>query len=282
MRTEQTARAAKTEQRGQRGRGERRAFSNPLRALWRLLAVSLVSFYFFLSYHLTRPFLPKGVSTLPRSLRYTHRWTRGLLRVLGWKVRVEGNPPPQGSLLAPNHMGHADIVAISSAIPTFFVAKAEVAGWPVVGYLFRKAEHIIVTREGSRELPATIGEIQKRLEAGFNVCIFLEGTSTGGDRVLPFFPALAQPAIAAGAPLVPMAIRWRPRDRRIDVSEDIAYWKEEHVFAPHAWRLIGFKGIEVEVAFGDPILPQGRKRGELAEQARRRVLELTGLGRAPD
>jgi len=274
LRTEPTARAAKTGRRG------RRAFSNPLRALWRLLAVSLVSFYFFLSYHLTRPFLPKGVSTLPRSLRYTHRWTRGLLRVLGWKVKVEGNPPAPGSLLAPNHMGHADIVAISSAIPTFFVAKAEVAGWPVVGYMFRKAEHIIVTREGTRELPATIGEIQKRLEDGFNVCVFLEGTSTGGDRVLPFFPALTQPAIAAAAPLVPMAIRWQPRAPRIDVSEDIAYWKENHVFAPHAWRLMGFKGIEVKVTFGDPILPQGHKRAELAEEAHRRVLELTGLGRA--
>ena len=269
MRTDPATRAAKP---------RRRALSNPLRSLWHLLAVSLVSLYFFLSYHLTRLFLPKGISTLPRSLRYTHRWTRGLLRVLGWKIKVEGNPPPRGSLLVPNHMGHADIVAISSAIPTFFVAKAEVAGWPIVGYMFRKTEHIIVTREGTKELPETINEIQKRLEAGFNVCVFLEGTSTGGDRVLPFFPALTQPAIAAAAPLVPMAIRWRPRNPRIDVSEDIAYWKEDHVFAPHAWRLMGFKGIEVEVTFGDPILPQGHRRGELAEEAHRRVLELTGLG----
>jgi 1-acyl-sn-glycerol-3-phosphate acyltransferase len=252
------------------------AYSNPLRALWRLAAITLVILFYYLHYHLTRHWIPKGADTFLRSLRYTHSWARKVCRIMGIRTKVSGELPEAGSMLTPNHLGYADILAIAAAIPTFFVAKSEIAGWPGIGYIFRKTEHIIVHREDAKELPGTIREMGRRLQAGHNVCVFLEGTSTGGDAVLPFLPSLTQAAISTCSPLAPMAVRWRPRNRRIDVSEDIAYWKD-HVFASHAWRLLGLKGLEVEIRFGKALPTRERKRRELAEAARSEVMRLCGF-----
>ena len=253
-----------------------RAFSNPLRALWRLVAALAVTLYYIVRFHLTAIFRRGDASRHERSLWYTQHWARRLAWIMGLRISIKGEPPRQASLLTPNHMGYCDIIALASNIRTFFVAKAEIASWPLIGYIFRKSDHIIVSREDPRVLPDTIAEVRGRLEARHSVCVFLEGTSTGGDGVLPFMPPLTQAARAAAVDIVPVGVRWTPSDARIEVAEDIAYWKD-HSFGPHAWRLLGFKRLEGEIAFGEPIGSDGRSRVELAEAARSRVVELAGL-----
>ena len=251
----------------------RRAFSNPLRAAWRLLAVLAVTLYYIVCFQAGRLFRRDSHE---RPLRYTQNWARSLARIMGMQITVRGEPPRRASLLTPNHMGYCDIIALASRIQTFFVAKAEIASWPLIGYIFRETEHIIVNREDTRALPETIAEISARLKASHAVCVFLEGTSSGGECVLPFIPPLIQAALEAAADIIPVGVRWKPTDPRIDVAEDIAYWKD-HSFGPHAWRLLGFRRLEVEISFGEPITPAGLSRGELAEMAHSSVAELTGL-----
>src|SRR5690606_818098 len=59
------------------------------------------------------------------SLNWTHRWLAGCARVMGIRIAVHGEPPRPGTMLAPNHLGYLDIVALGVAHPSFYVVKAE-------------------------------------------------------------------------------------------------------------------------------------------------------------
>ncbi len=206
------------------------------------------------------------------ALFWTHKWAKAYGRIANLQVVVKGSPPPAGTLLCPNHLGYADIFAIAAATRSFFVSRADAADWPLVGVLVRSSGQILVSRKRDRGLGVTAKQIEERLVAGQSVCVFLEGTSTGGDVVLPFLSALLQPAIECGARVVPAALRWSSPDPNVLVAEDIAYWKD-HRFPVHFWRLMGLKGTRVEVVFGEACSP-GLDRKRLAAKLHKEVVGL--------
>jgi 1-acyl-sn-glycerol-3-phosphate acyltransferase len=214
---------------------------------------------------------------IAKALRWSHRWERSCLRALGIHCAVQAPLPSTPVLLTPNHLGYMDVLALGSVIPCFFVAKIDVERWPVIGAMFRTARQIGVPRSTSKGLLAANKAIQERLTLGHRVCVFLEGTSSGGDRLLPFYAPLVQPAIDADVPIVPVGITWEATRPGVDIAEDVAYWKD-HVFAQHVWRLLGLRGIRVTVTFGEPIEPSDMDRRALATKTRRAVADLTGLG----
>jgi 1-acyl-sn-glycerol-3-phosphate acyltransferase len=253
-----------------------RARSSPFLAAARLTAIVCVTLGMLVPYTVllvTRRSSARDVL----ALRWLGRWVRIVSRVIGFHVTSSGPVPFAGSLLTPNHQGYVDLVAVNTLVDCFFVAKADVLTWPVIGVLFRHAREIAVSREKSRTLGGTVAAIAERLTQGASVCVFLEGTSTGGDRVLRFRPPLAQAAVDAGAPVVPTSIRWRARDPLIDIAEDVAYWKD-HTFAPHLWRLLGLRGVAADVIFGEPIPVDGHSRKTLAAAAQAAVMQLRHCG----
>lgn len=255
-----------------------RAWSNPVRAAFRatlLIAGSCV--YLAIWVLFVNPRLRDPRKRAETSARWTGYWARYCCWAAGFRVSYRGEPPRNGSLIAPNHLGYADVLAIGSRVPCFFVAKIDVERWPFIGTLFRVSHNIGVPRTRAKELMETTRQIEDRLRNGASVCVFLEGTSSGGMRLLPFYAPLVQPAIDAGAPVVPVAIRWTAGDARIDISEDVAYWRPEHTFGPHAWRLLGLRRVRAELTFAKPINPSGQHRKLLAEAANRAVAELLGI-----
>lgn len=208
-------------------------------------------------------------------------WGRTTCAVGGLRVRVHGTPPAGGALVTPNHMGHLDIMALSSVVPGFFVPKADIAKWPIAGHIIRVCGHVYVDRNSKRALLAASEGIAERLRAKTNVVIFLEGTSTGGTDVLPFKPGLLQPAIDAGAPVVPVGINWSVEPglnpQPVDVAEDVAYWRPEHSFGPHLSYVFGLHGVTADLYFGEPILidpANPPNRQALAGLLRERVIAL--------
>ena len=154
--------------------------------------------------------------------RWTHYWFWGGARVMGLNVESRGVIPPPGSLIAPNHLGYVDVIAVGSLTPCLFVAKLDVESWPLVGFLFRASRHVGSPRGWARGVAAAASGVAERLREGSSVCVFLEGTSTGGDRVLPFHGPMMQPAIDTCAPVVPTSLTWRVARPGISVSEDVA------------------------------------------------------------
>lgn len=207
------------------------------------------------------------------ALAWTQRWCRALCFAVGLRVRVHG-APPAGVLLAPNHVGYVDVLAIGGRVRCFFLSRADVAHWPLVGALFRMTRHIGIERERRAALAEAIRAVAQRLERGSRVCVFLEGTSGPGQHLLPFRASMVQAAIDAGAPIVPVGLRWSIAGG--SVAHDVAYWGG-HEFGPHAWRLLGLRNVAVDIRFGPSIDPAGHPRKETAARLEGECARLSGL-----
>jgi 1-acyl-sn-glycerol-3-phosphate acyltransferase len=177
--------------------------------------------------------------------------------------------------MTPNHQSYLDVILLSSLLPLVFVAKAEVARWPLIGFLMRRGEQLTVRRRRSKGIKQTLQDIESRLAEKQNVCVFLEGTSSGENRVHRFFSPLLQAVLDQGAPVVPTAIRWACSEPGVHVADDIAYWKD-HSFPSHLWRFLGLKGVHAVVTFGPAVPSVGKTRQALALELWKHVSELYG------
>lgn len=205
--------------------------------------------------------------------RGTQDWLTAMGRAAGIdSVTVEGTPPATGSFIAPNHITYADICVLSTATRMWYVSKADVLKWPLFNWLFRFSRNLTVDRDNIRCLSATNESIARRIQEGYNVCVFLEGTTGGGDVILPFRGPLLQPALDGGVDIVPVCIKWRADDPDIVLTQDIAYWCGTPM-GPHVLRFLGFNGIHATVRFGTPIKAEGDRK-VLAERVRDAVVAM--------
>ncbi|MFP6581335.1 MAG: lysophospholipid acyltransferase family protein [Candidatus Hydrogenedentota bacterium] len=179
-------------------------------------------------------------------------WMKSCIALLKVDVTVHGDVPEKPLLLVPNHIGYIDILALGSVARTFFVSKAEVETWPVIGHIFVAARQLSIPRGNRRAIQEVNERIGARLLAGHSVCVFLEGTTSGGGDVLPFHGSLLQSAIDTGIATMPVGIRWSSADGAIDIDENVAYWKD-HVFVSHLFGLLGMRGVRVTITFGDVV-----------------------------
>ncbi len=186
-----------------RERGERRAaFAAHLRATSRVAALVAASLVAGAACALALGLERVAPTTGSRARRAAARgWARSLARILGMRVRVEGAAPAAPCLLVANHLSYVDVVALWCATEGSFVAKSEVASWPLVGALGRIAQTLFIDRSSRRDVVRVIGEMERTLARGESVILFGEGTSTRGDRVLPFKSSLFEAALRSGRPV---------------------------------------------------------------------------------
>ncbi len=253
-------------------RGRRRA-TNHLLTILRVLALALWSLKICVLYLCRRLTLGSRAERLRRTPDWVQFWGRWAAWLAGVEVRCATPLPPRGVLLCPNHLGYVDVLALAATLPCFFVSRADAASWPLIGFLIRASEQVLVSRRRARDLVESSRLLAERLGLGQSVCLFLEGTSTGGDHLLRFLPTLLQPAIEVRAEAVPVGMRWDAPSAGMTVSDDVAYWGD-HQFLPHVWRLMGVPGCRVTIFFGSPVPTRGRDRKELAEDLQQRVQQL--------
>lgn len=171
------------------------------------------------------------------------RWSRQLLETLGIRLKTgaagttaavgAGKTAPSASLppglVVSNHISWLDIYVINALAPTAFVAKDEVKRWPLIGWLCAHTETIFLERGSRTAAQRTRETMIDKLRAGAHVAVFPEGTTSGGERVLPFHAALFQSAIDAGVPVVPLALRYADRQgnpsRAPVYDDDITLWQ---------------------------------------------------------
>lgn len=186
-------------------------------------------------------------------------WARGLCRILCVRVRVHGEPPRGAFLLVANHLSYVDILVLGGLFPCTFVAKAEIARWPVLGLLARASGTLFVERENKRALRSVNRRLVARLEQGQGLVLFPEGTSTAGERVLPFRPALLEPAAALGLPVRYAALRYATPPGERAPAEVVCWWGDM-TFGAHVLELLRLAHVEAFVHFGpEPIADPDRK-----------------------
>lgn len=150
----------------------------------------------------------------PRQLWLKQRWSRQLLGMLGVRLQASAAIPASPSLLVANHISWLDIYVINALAPAAFVCKAEVRDWPFIGWLCERTETVFMPR-GSRSAARQTSEIiASRLQQGWLVAVFPEGTTSDGREVLTFHGALLQGAVDAGCRVQPLALRYTNADGR--------------------------------------------------------------------
>ena len=149
----------------------------------------------------------------PWRQRLKRAWSRQLLALLGIRIEAGGDLAAiEGGLLAGNHISFIDIFVINALLPSAFVAKSDVGHWPLIGWLCRRVDTVFIERGSRKAAHQTHRQMRAALAAGQRLAIFPEGTTTAGDRLLPFHAALFQSAIDAAVPVHAIALRYRGRD----------------------------------------------------------------------
>ena len=215
------------------------------RAIRRAVALGLALALCVLRFWLGRL---RGPYTLERRALWLQQAARGILAGLGIHYRVEGRPPTHG-LVVSNHLSYLDILILSAAMRCFFVAKAEIRGWPYFGKAARTGGTIFIDRSSLASAERVSAIIAERLELPVPVLFFPEGTSTDGSSLLRFPSRLFEPAIVAGAPVTAAAVRYVLED---GVEERELCWFGDAAFLPHLWKALGAAGFTAEVQFGEP------------------------------
>ncbi|MFC4626447.1 lysophospholipid acyltransferase family protein [Daeguia caeni] len=226
-------------------------------------------------------------------LKLERGWKRSLpnffhrivARLLGFRIRIvgemqEGRP----LLLVSNHVSWSDIVILSAAGKVSFIAKSEVRNWPVFGMFAVLQRTVFVERERRGKTGEQASEIARRLAEGDAMVLFPEGTTSDGNRVLPFKTALFGAAHAAiremdlkevivqpvaiaytGVHGMPMGRYFRP----------IASWPGDVELMPHLKGVLREGAIDVEIRFGEPVIvTAGTDRKQLARTMENRVRDL--------
>lgn len=208
------------------------------------------------------------------------------LRILG--MRVERHGAGNGrhpTLFVVNHCSYLDIAVLGSLIGGSFVAKAEVAGWPLFGWLAKLQRTVFVDRQRRAGVSGQRDEIANRLEAGDDLILFPEGTSSDGNRILPFKTALFAVAErrVAGRPLVvqPVTIAYVRLDG-IPLGHGLRpfyAWYGDMDLGGHLWKAAGLGDCTVAVEFHPPVtIDDFGSRKALAAHCRAEIV--AGMDRA--
>lgn len=189
----------------------------------------------------------EGPVTLVRRALWLQETCALVLRSMSIHCEIEGVTPKHGLVVA-NHLGYLDIVVLSAAMPCFFVAKQEIAGWPYFGKAARAGGTLFIDR-GRRASTEALGDLlRERLRLPVPVLLFPEGTSTDGT-MLKFHSSLFEPAVREGAPITPCAIRYEMED---GTPERELCWFGNEGLAPHLMKTMNAPGFRAKLRFGEP------------------------------
>jgi 1-acyl-sn-glycerol-3-phosphate acyltransferase len=241
---------------------------------------------------LTVPLMPVQAALLRLSTkgarRFPHWYHRQVCRLFGIRLHIEGAVARDTPvLLVSNHTSWLDITVLSAVAPLSFVAKKEVSRWPFVSSLARLQRTVFVDRERRSAVGETTNEIMARLATGDTVVLFAEGTSSDGNRVLPFKTSLfaaAKPPSKSGAEaaaesdvvvqtlsLVYTRLHGVPISRS---ARPIVGWFGDMEMQSHAWQLLKAGPLDVRIRIGAPIpLEAFADRKDLARRSEAEIRE---------
>ncbi len=205
------------------------------------------------------------------SLRTFRWWSRVALGILGIRLKVEGCPPEEAVLVAANHVSYLDILALASLGPGQFVAKTEMQSWPFFGLLAQWLGTLFIDRQDARASQRILKQAADVLRQGRIVAVFPEGTTSDGTGVGEFYAAPFESAVSAGAPVLPVALRYEDIQHP-GKADRICPFIGEDSLAGHLWRLMAAAPLTLRVHFLPMLSPDAGRR-QLAGESRQMVEE---------
>ncbi|HET9549991.1 MAG TPA: lysophospholipid acyltransferase family protein [Candidatus Binatia bacterium] len=221
--------------------------------------------------------------------RLNRNYTLLLRLILNIKVTIagdEGQLERGGYVIIANHVSYVDGIVLGSIFPIVFVSKREVKKWPIVGQWNVLCGTIFINRQRKNEVGALVREMTRKLRQEANILLFPEGTSTNGEKMLPFQTVPLAAPLRSRSIIVPVTLAYTTIDEQpvTAVNRDFVYWYGDMDFVTHFWNLLGQRGVEVLVTLQPRIecfryADNSAGRKKLAEDCYNRVLgRVTGKG----
>jgi lyso-ornithine lipid O-acyltransferase len=214
--------------------------------------------------------------------RINRNFTLLVRLILNIKVTVsgdEGQLERGGYVIVANHVSYVDGMVLGSIFPIVFVSKKEVKSWPMVGLWNVLCGTIFINRQKKEQVRELVPEMIRKLKQEANILLFPEGTSTNGERMLPFQTVPLAAPLRNRSMILPVTVAYRSIDHQPvgPANRDLVYWYGDMDFLSHFWRLLGLKEVDVLVSIQPRIecfryadSSAGRKK--LAEDCYERVL----------
>jgi len=213
-------------------------------------------------------FLRKTMSPTGLAAGITRFWHQQVCNIFNIDITVHGQPPSQAVLLVSNHISWLDITALGSVISARYLSKYEVVGWPVIGWLAKKAGTLFIKRGASQSAVRSMEQMADVLKQGDHVVLFPEGTTTDGHSVRKFHARLFQSAIDSQRMIQPVVIRY-PHDE--ETVHPKAPFVNDITLYESAIGMLGEPHMQVEIHFLDTISSENMTRDEIARQCQQLI-----------
>jgi 1-acyl-sn-glycerol-3-phosphate acyltransferase len=231
-----------------------------LRVAWRLPAVGL---WLVVGGLLALPLLRVNAHQAysPLQLRLIRWWSHRLLAILGVRLSVHGQVQDAPVWVA-NHISWLDIIVLMTVAPSRFLSKAEVAHWPLIGWLARRAGTVFI-RRGHGDSQLVVEQLKQLVSVGERVLFFPEGTSTAGEPQR-FHARLFSLPLSLDAAVAPVALIYH--DHQVGLRADLAYIGEQ-TFMQSLLHLLAQQQLVAAVSLLPAIDSQSLTRNVLAQMA---------------
>lgn len=179
---------------------------------------------------------------------------KSALFIMGLRLIVTGDRMQQKGAVVANHASWLDIFTLNAAKRIYFVAKSEVAGWPLIGWLARATGTVFIARR-PQDAKIHLQIFEDRLKAGHKLLFFPEGTSTDGLRVIPFkstlFQAFFVPELRDIMLIQPATVKYTAPEGE---EERFYGWWGDMELAPHLLKTLSVRrNGSVEVIYHPPV-----------------------------
>ncbi|HAK98618.1 MAG: hypothetical protein CBE09_01200 [Rhizobiales bacterium TMED249] len=215
---------------------------------------------------------------LPGSDKLPLLFHKAILKIIGVRVRVSGPLPAPGTLIVSNHVSWLDICIIGSVLPVNFVAKADISGWPILGFLAKLQKTLFIKRDRRSDTANQRNAMQDRLLDGSRLLLFPEGTTGDGTIVFPFksslFAAAEVPENDNPIPIQPLSLAFAelsgiPMSRRIRIKYA---WIGDIGLLSNMLYILRSYSFTINLIFHEPTnLVEAGGRKKLAVSAHRQV-----------
>lgn len=198
-------------------------------------------------------------------------WARNAARILHVNIIVQGTPPASPFFLVSNHLSYLDVLLYQTQMPCVFVAKSEVAHWPVIGWLARAIGTLFINRKSRRDVVRVNQEIEQALTSGDGVILFPEGTSSKGATVLPFKTAILQTVTNMGYPAYYAAVSYKTPPGEPPAHQVLCWWGDM-TFSDHFFTMLKLSRFDATLTFGKEAVA-ATDRKEMAQLLNARIVE---------
>jgi len=232
-------------------------------ALWRFLLLSLVCLiYGPIHWILSKTHEPLGFW-----------WGRFILSswriAIGHQLIIKGElSSVKPTLFVANHSSYVDILVLGTFIPARFVAKQEVAKWPVIGWLSTLQGSVYIDRSRTA-IADGADKLIHHIDKGESLILFPEGTTSDGCRILPFGSSFFDIALKKNVVVQPITITYAGWDSlpMPRFMRKLCGWSSPDIdLVPHLWSLVQLGTVQAIVELHPPFKAQDfASRKDLAQ-----------------